>query len=103
MLFMIDVMDKIPDSFKTDIEKAIVILKKAGCKEIFIFGSLVQGKVNMDSDIDIAIKGCPKGLFFGLLGKLIIYLEHPVDLIDLDKQDRLSKFLNDRGELLRVA
>lgn len=100
---MIDVFKKLHPEFKKDLELALHILKKAGCTEIFIFGSIVHGQGNEDSDIDIGIKGCPKGLFFTLYGQLIRYLDHPVDLVDLDKQKSFHRFLEEHGELVRVA
>ena len=48
---------KIPKNYKKDIEIAIKILKESGCNEVFLFGSVVHGKINKQSDIDIAVIG----------------------------------------------
>ena len=82
---------------------ALKILQQAGCTEIFLFRSIIDGRINEKSDIDIAIKGCPKGLFFRLYGQLIRNIAHPVDLIDLEKQKSFYPYLQDHGELVRVA
>lgn len=67
----------IPLSYKKDIEKAVKILKEAGCTEIFLFGSIAEGNMKGASDIDLAVRGCPEGMFFRLIGKLTLELEHP--------------------------
>src|SRR5665647_926251 len=82
---------------------AIEILKNAGCKEIFIFGSLVTGTYREDSDIDIAIKGCLPENYFALLGKLLTTLSRPVDLINLDREDPFSQYLEKECDLYRVS
>jgi predicted nucleotidyltransferase len=99
-------MDKktaIPEVYKRDIRKAVEILKTAGCTDIFLFGSLAAGRTGEASDIDLAVRGCPQGEFFHLLGQLLLELEHLVDLIDLDKQDAFARYLEQEGELLQVG
>lgn len=100
---MSDALKKLPSDFQKDLKTAIKILQTAGCTEIYIFGSVAHGELRMDSDIDIAIKGCPKGLFFRLLGTLLVNLEHSVDLVDLDSGTRFNDFLIKHKELVRVA
>ena len=99
----IKILNKLPDDFQRDIKKAIEILKDAGCTEIFLFGSLALGKTHNNSDIDIAIRGCPAKLYFKILGKLLVDLDHSMDLIDLDDKDRFGNFLIENGDLVRVA
>ncbi|MFC1670747.1 nucleotidyltransferase family protein [Spirochaetota bacterium] len=96
-------INKIPLEFKEDLEKAISILKDLGCKEIYIFGSLIEGNVNNDSDIDLAIKGISEKSYFFIWSKLYMALKHKVDLVNLDKGDRFSNFLQKEGLLSRVA
>ena len=96
-------LENIPDEFRIDIEKAISILKEYNSKEIYIFGSLVHGEFNKESDIDIAITGIPGETFFIVWSKLYMNLNHKVDLINLDKGDRFSKFLLNEGLLAHVA
>ena len=93
---------KLPDKYKKELEKAITLLKKEGCEEIYIFGSLTDNNLNDSSDIDIAVKGCPSGEFFSILGKLMLELDVSVDLINLDKEDSFGEFLKKEGELIHV-
>ena len=77
----------IPTSYQEDVSEALKILKNEGCSEIYIFGSLANATCTKHSDIDIAIKGCPKGKFFSILGKLISRLKHSIDIIGLMFQE----------------
>jgi predicted nucleotidyltransferase len=96
-------MKQIPQAYQEDINTAVNILTTKGCKEVYLFGSLVKGEFREDSDIDLAVKGLNKGSFFEVLGKLIMRLNHPVDLIDLDKDTRFVNRLKREGNLLRVV
>lgn len=91
------------EKMKKRVEKAATLLKSAGCKEVFLFGSVAEGNANENSDIDIAIKGCPPGRFFELLGKLMLELDCRVDLVNLDHEDDFSRHLLNKGQLLHVA
>ena len=94
---------QIADSYKKDIHRAITILKEAGCNEVFLFGSLASQAIRDESDIDLAIRGCPQGKFFHLLGQLLLELDHSVDLVNLDSQDAFSKFLEEEEDLVQIA
>ncbi len=94
---------EIPKIYQRDVRKAIEILKGAGCTDIFLFGSLATEKARDSSDIDLAIRGCPQGEFFHLLGRLLLELDHPVDLVSLDKQDAFARYLEEEEELLQVG
>lgn len=96
-------MDHLPTGYKRDIEKAVRILSTEGCSEIYLFGSLVNGKPSPKSDIDLAVKGLGDRIFFEVLGKLLLTLNHPVDLLCLEDENRFVRLLKKRGELVRVA
>lgn len=93
----------IPDDYKRDIARAIEILKNGGCSDIFLFGSLASGEYSNKSDIDLAVRGCPEGKFFHLLGKLLFELKYSVDLINLDRQNSFSQYLEQEGELIQIG
>ena len=94
---------RIPKAMREDVDRAAHLLKEAGCSEVFIFGSAATGDVSAGSDLDVAIRGCPRGRFFELLGRLIRELRHPVDLVNLDAADPFARRLEEEGELVRVA
>jgi predicted nucleotidyltransferase len=91
------------EAYRKDVQRAVEILTEAGCTRVFLFGSLTAGKVRDGSDIDLAIRGCPKGRFFHLLGKLLLELDHPVDLVSLDNQDAFARYLEQEGGLLQIG
>ena len=93
----------LPVTYQKDIDRAVEMLKQAGCTQVFLFGSLAGGKISGGSDIDLAIRGCPKGSFFHLLGKLLLELDHPVDLVSLDRQDAFARYLEQEGGLLQIG
>ena len=91
-----------PEEYRTDIEHALEILKEGGCREVHVFGSVAEGRTRLGSDIDLAVRGCPPRLFFKLLGRLLMQLDHPVDLVNLDREPRLAGFLEKHGLLIHV-
>ncbi len=95
-------MINFPKSFQKDINRAVIILKGTGCTGIYLFGSLAEGNIRKGTDIDLAIRGCPDGVFFRILGKLLLQLDHPVDLVNLDKQDDFAQYLEREGNLLQI-
>ena len=96
-------MEQVPDAFRSDIRKAIRILTDGGCNEIYLFGSLINGRTSPKSDIDFAVKGLSDSIFFEILGKLLVTLDHSVDLLSLEDESRFVALLKKRGELVRVA
>jgi predicted nucleotidyltransferase len=93
----------ISDTFKKDIDRAVQILKEEGCTEIYVFGSVASGDSHSDSDIDLAVRGCPPGRFFHTLGRLMWELEHPVDVVDLNESSIFVRYLLESGELVRLG
>ena len=93
----------ISHTFKKDIDRAVQILKDEGCMEIYVFGSIATGESDSNSDIDLAVRGCPPGNFFHTLGRLMWELDHPVDLVDLNEPSIFVRYLLGSGELVRVG
>jgi predicted nucleotidyltransferase len=94
---------RLPIEYRRDLLRAVEVLKAAGCTHLFVFGSLARGRVSDQSDVDLAIRGCPKGQFFSLLGRLTLDLDHPVDLVNLDTADRFARYLEEEKGLVRIA
>jgi len=92
----------IAESYKADIDRAVQILKEEGCTEIYVFGSVATGETHANSDIDLAVRGCPPGRFFHTLGRLMMKLDHSVDLVDLDSADPFAQFLQQKRRLFRI-
>ena len=93
----------IPIKYRQDIEKATVLLKNEGCQSVYLFGSLVTGKIREDSDIDMGIKGIPEGKFLQLYSKLYFDFDTKIDLVDFDTNDNFYSMLNNLGEVVQIG
>jgi predicted nucleotidyltransferase len=93
----------IPSKYQKDVENATKLLKNEGCKAVFLFGSLVTGKIHDNSDIDIGIKGYPTGKFFKLYSRLYFDFNNKIDLVDFDTNEDLYVMLNKIGEVVQIG
>jgi predicted nucleotidyltransferase len=93
----------IPSKYQKDVEIAANLLKDEGCQSIYLFGSLVTGKIHQNSDIDIGIKGLPPEKFFRVYAKLDNNLLNEVDLIDFDENNKFYNLLNSLGEIIEIG
>jgi predicted nucleotidyltransferase len=93
----------IPEKYRNDIEIATNLLKNEGCQSIFLFGSLVTGKVCDNSDIDIGIKGLPKDKFLDVYSRLYFDIENRIDLVDFDTDSDFHSMLNRIGEVIQIG
>ena len=93
----------VPEKYHSEIKKAVELLKREGCSEIFIFGSLINGDYNEYSDIDIAVKGLSPDKFFKVIGELLGELNVPFDLVDLEDNSRFSQRILKKERLIRIA
>lgn len=91
------------DEIQMLVEKAVSLLKAAGAKEVYLFGSLAQGKVRENSDLDLAVSSLPPRSYFQTLAQLLELLNRPVDLIDLDEENSFTSYLKSERELQRVG
>jgi predicted nucleotidyltransferase len=96
-------MEKIPEKYQEDIKKAANLLKSEGCKSIFLFGSMVTGKIHGNSDIDIGIAGLPPQKFFRVYADLDKELSNRVDLVDFDLNKDFFLLLNSLGEVVELG
>jgi predicted nucleotidyltransferase len=96
-------LSKIPEKYRSDIEKATFCLKEEGCTAIFIFGSLVTGKYNDSSDIDLGIKGLSPRKYIRTYSKLNNIMKNKFDLIDFDENNDLYNLLDSIGEILEIG
>ena len=93
----------IPSKYQKDIDIATDFLKNEGCQSIYLFGSLVTGKIHQNSDIDIGIKGLPPEKFIRVYAKLDNNLSNTVDLVDFDENDKFYNLLNSLGEIVEIG
>ena len=68
-----------------------------------MFGSAVKGQLRPDSDIDMAVSGLPPRVYFKAISQASDLIGRPVDLVDLDDDSALVRYLRESGELIRVG
>ncbi len=78
-------------------------LRRAGASEVYVFGSVAENDFYSDSDVDLAVSGLPPRVFFEAMGRASDVLERPIDLVDLDENNRFVSYLKEKGKLHRVA
>ena len=96
-------IDKIPVEYQEDIKKAVNLLKREGCKSIFLFGSMVTGKIHKNSDIDIGISGLPQKKFLKVYATVDKNLSNKIDLVDFDIQKDFYALLDSLGEVIKIG
>jgi len=96
-------IEKIPKKYHEDIKRAIDLLKNEGCKSIFLFGSMVTGRIHDNSDIDIGIAGLPPQKFFRVYARLDKELSNRVELVDFDLNRDFYELLNSLGEVIELG
>ena len=85
------------------IAKAARVLIGLGASQVFVFGSAVKGQLRPDSDIDMAVSGLPPNIYFSAISQASDLIGRPVDLVDLDDDSGLVRYLRGSGELIRVG
>jgi predicted nucleotidyltransferase len=92
-----------PDVIENDrLLAAANLLRGMGASDVFVFGSASKGKLRPESDLDLAVSGLPPRLYFSAVSKASLLVGRPVDLVDLDDDTPLVRYLLHSGELVRV-
>jgi predicted nucleotidyltransferase len=85
------------------IAKAAALLIGLGASQVFVFGSAVKGQLRHNSDIDMAVSDLPPRVYFSAVSQATDLIGRPVDLVDLDDDTGLVRYLRESGELVRVG
>ena len=96
-------LSNIPEKYQDDIKKATNLLKKEGCKAVFLFGSMVTGRIHQNSDIDIGITGLSPKKFFNVYAYLDRELSNRIDLVDFDLCKDFYVLLDSLGEVVELG
>lgn len=84
------------------VKRAAEILKAAGAREVYVFGSAATGRMHECSDVDLAVVGLPPEKFYSSGGQLFDVFDRPFDLVDLDQENPFTDYLKEKGRLVRV-
>ena len=85
------------------IKRAAAELKSAGAREIYVFGSAAKGTSGAASDLDLAVSGLPPSVFYRVGARVSDLIGRSVDLIDLDINTPMTRYLRTENELIRVG
>jgi len=85
------------------VSKAAKLFIRLGASQVFVFGSAVKGQLRPNSDIDMAVCGLPPVVYFSAISQASDLIGRPVDLVDLDDDSGLVRYLRRSGELVRVG
>ena len=97
------VKNTIPEKYKEDVNKAVEILKNEGCKNVYLFGSLVTGKIHDGSDIDIGVKGLSPEAYLRAFSDLFDTLNNRFDLVDFDFNYDFFSLLKRLNEVIEIG
>lgn len=63
-----------------------------GIRSVYVFGSVLNEDAE-PKDIDIAVEGVPRGVFFRFYAMLMRRLSKPVDIVDLDVRNQVTNLI----------
>jgi len=82
-------------------EAATILRERYAANEMILFASLATGACREDGDVDLAVFGLPKALYFSALADLMGLFGAPVDLVRLEEApESLRDRILDEGERL---
>ena len=87
---------------KEAVVQAARLLRDMGASQVFMFGSAAKGQLRPDSDIDMAVSGLPPRVYFSAVNQASELVGRPVDLMDLDDDTPLVRYIRASGDLVRV-
>lgn len=97
-------IDRVPPEFRSDVARAVEILRSNGADEVYLFGSIREAcDPEAVHDIDIAVAGLPPQRFFAAYGTLMMTLDNRFDLVDLANDSAFVETLKESGTLERVG
>ncbi len=65
-----------------------ILVEEFNANKIILFGSLVKGDFNQESDIDLAVAGIPSSKYFQALGKVNLFSDRWINLKPLESLEK---------------
>ncbi len=93
-----------PQNLDELLSRSAELLRAAGAKDVYVFGSAATGRMHEGSDIDLAVAGLPAKSYIPAKVEVGNLFGRSVDLVDLDLESPFTSYLKSkRGVLQRVA
>ncbi len=78
-----------------------ILVKEFPVEKVVLFGSVLEaGRFREDSDIDIAVGGLPKKLYFKALARLMMESDFEVDLKPVEDVSELLRQRIQKGKII---
>lgn len=86
----------------SDRDREIIVeeARRAGIRSVYVFGSTLSA-TGVPRDIDIAVKGVPRGAFFRFYAALSRRLSLPLDVVDLGQRNAVTRLI--ARDAVRIA
>jgi len=82
-------------------QAAVMLRDRYQATDVILFGSVATGSCRESSDVDMAVRGLPRTLYFEALAGLMVLFGTPVDLVRLeDAPKSLHERILAEGETL---
>lgn len=93
-----------PENLEDLLKRSAEILCAAGAEEVYVFGSAANGRMDEDSDVDLAVAGLAPRDYIPAKVEVGNLFGRSVDLVDLDLESPFTSYLKTKqGALRRVA
>ena len=80
------------------------LVDEFGATRIVLFGSLLSGRLEQQSDVDLAVRGIAPARYFDALARVTEILGRDVDLVELDRASAsLLRRIRETGEVLHAG
>jgi predicted nucleotidyltransferase len=90
-----------PENLDDLLSRASRVLRSAGAREVYVFGTAAEGRLREDSDIDLAVSGLPPASLLSTLVRIDEIFGRYVDLVNLDRDTPFTNYLRSKEGLLR--
>ncbi len=90
-----------PENLNDLLSRAADILRAAGAREVYVFGTAAEGRLREDSDVDLAVSGLPPASLLRTLVRIDEIFGRYVDLVNLDRDTPFTNYLRSKEGLLR--
>ncbi|MCJ7578426.1 MAG: nucleotidyltransferase domain-containing protein [candidate division Zixibacteria bacterium] len=88
------------EALEKELAKIVDISREFGARKVLLFGSCLSD-MKSARDIDIAVSGIKPRDFFKFYGKVSMFVDDEVDLIDLDDiREHLRNRIFSKGKLI---
>ncbi len=85
-----------------DISRAADALRQAGARDVFTFRWLSSTDAGVREEDWFAVRGLPPAVYFQTLARVSDVLDRDVDVVDLDQDTPLARYLLESGELAKT-